>query len=283
MPSIAAEAAKEYRASQSNRHNANLSDFYKASFESLVEHRCVQKAENHTGWPGDPPISIYRFQDQSYLVMTGPDESKTAAVAKTPTEQGIAQLALDQAADPAGRLLRLALENGAVKRGDFTLSSGHKSSFYFDGQLITLDPRGTALVTDALLPIIRDANAGSAGGPATGAYPIAAAIALASLREDNPVPGFVVRDRPKSHGTTQMIEGHLPLNGRAAVVDDVCTTGASLLLAIQAVEARGCDVVKVAVILDRNAGGSQDIRDRGYDFQSLLEVGVDGRIHPTSR
>ena len=283
MPSIAAEAAKEYRASRNNRHNANLSDFYKTNLDSLIEHRCVQKAENHTGWPDDPPISVYRFQDQSYLVMTGPEATRTAVVAKGPTAERIAQSVLDRAADPADRLLRLALQNGAVKRGDFTLSSGHRSGFYFDGRLITLDPRGAALVAEALLPVIHSANAGAAGGPATGAYPMAAAIALASLKDDNPVPGFVVRDRPKSHGTTQIIEGHLPPNGRAAVVDDVCSTGASLLRAIQAVEAEGCVVVKVAVILDRNAGGSQDIRNRGYDFQSLLETGVDGRIHPTSR
>ena len=283
MPSIAAEAANDYRACQRTKHNSNLSDFHKAVFDSMVERRCVQKEEDHTDWPDDPPISVYRFQDESYLVMTGPEENRTAAVANSPGARRIAQSVLDRAADPADRLLRLALQNGAVKRGDFTLSSGHRSGFYFDGRLITLDPRGAALMTEALLPVIYSANAGAAGGPATGAYPMAAAIALASLKDDNPVPGFVVRDRPKSHGTTQIIEGHLPTNGRAAVVDDVCTTGASLLRAIQAVEAEGCGVVKVAVILDRNAGGSQDIQERGYDFQSLLETGVDGRIHPTSR
>ena len=283
MPTIAAEAAKEYRASQSNRHNSNLSDFYRASFESLVEHRCVQKAEDHTEWPDDPPISVYRFQDESYLVLTGPHQAKTAVVPKSPTARRVAQVVLDRAADPADQLLQLALKNGAVKRGDFTLSSGAKSSFYFDGRLITMDPQGAALMTEALLPIIRSANAGAAGGPATGAYPMAAAIALASLKDNSPVPGFVVRDRPKSHGTTQIIEGHLPPNRRAAVVDDVCTTGASLLWAIQAVEAQGCEVVLVAVILDRNEGGAEEIRKRGYNFQSLLQATPAGTIKPTSR
>ena len=62
------------------------------------------------------------------------------------------------------------------------------------------------------------------------------------------------------------------------MVDDTCNQGGSLLHAIDAVEGAGCRVAKVMCILDRNEGGSEAIRDRGYEFASLLEVGDDGRI-----
>ena len=64
------------------------------------------------------------------------------------------------------------------------------------------------------------------------------------------------------------------------VVDDACTSGASLFHAIDAVEAAGCQVVKVIAVLDRRAGGSDELRRRGYDFVALLEAGESGEITP---
>ena len=177
------------------------------------------------------------------------------------------------------RLLELALERGAIRYGDFTLSSGRKSAYYFDGRLLSLDPEGAYLLGHALLPLLADAGVTAVGGPTLGADPIVAAVATVSWERSVPMPAFIVRKEAKGHGMAQMIEGPLPPPGTSvAVVDDTCTTGGSLFHAIAAAEESGCEVALVAAILDRNEGGSDAIRQRGYRFASLLTAGDDGRI-----
>ena len=186
----------------------------------------------------------------------------------------------------AARLLQLAEERGAIRYGDFTLSSGRKSAYYFDGRLLSLDPEGAHLLGNALLPILADAGVAAIGGPTLGADPIVAAVAMASWQSvsasasgGHPLPAFIVRKEAKEHGTAQLIEGPLPAPGTpVAIVDDACTTGGSLFHAIDAAEAAGCKIGLVAAILDRNEGGSDAIRARGYRFASLLTAGADGRI-----
>jgi orotate phosphoribosyltransferase len=180
--------------------------------------------------------------------------------------------------DTVSQLLRVAVERGALKYGDFTLTSGRKSSYYFDGRLLSLDPEGADLIARALLPIVRESRADAVGGPTLGADPIVAAVALASYREGRRVPGFIVRKETKAHGMAQAIEGPLPPGCRVAIVDDTCTTGGSLLHAIAAAEAAGCTVVKVVALLDRREGGGEELRRRGYDFVALLAASPDGKI-----
>lgn len=182
---------------------------------------------------------------------------------------------------PTHRLLALALERGALKYGDFTLSSGKKSSYYFDGRRLSLDPEGAHLIAQALLPLLRRAGVQAVGGLTLGADPIVAAVALASFpdKSGRPIPGFIVRKEAKGHGTRQGVEGYLlQPQDRVAIVDDVCTTGGSLFQAIEAAEAAGCTVVKVVALLDRMEGGSDELRRRGYDFQALLTASPQGEI-----
>ena len=181
----------------------------------------------------------------------------------------------------AERLLALALERNAIRYGDFTLSSGRKSAYYFDGRLLSLDPEGAHLIGNAMLPIVSNAGVAAIGGPTLGADPIVAAVAMASWQQGTPLPAFIVRKEAKEHGTAQLIEGPLPPPGTlVAIVDDACTTGGSLFHAIAAAEAAGCTVGLVMAILDRNEGGSDTIRARGYPFASLLTAGADGQIRP---
>ena len=178
------------------------------------------------------------------------------------------------------RLLELAVERGAIRYGDFTLSSGKKSSYYFDGRLLSLDPEGAHLIGNALLPLLFDSRVAAIGGPTLGADPIVTAAAMASWQQGAPLPAFIVRKEAKGHGMTQMIEGPLPEAATVAIVDDTCTTGGSLFHAIAAAEEAGCKVGLVLAILDRNEGGSDAIRQRGYKFEALLTAGEDGRIRP---
>ena len=178
----------------------------------------------------------------------------------------------------ADRLLELAAEIGALTYGDYTLSWGGKSRFYFDGRLLSLEPEGAYIIGQALLPYVTGAGATAIGGPTLGADPMVAAIAMASHMAGEPVSGFIVRKETKGHGTGKLIEGPLTSGSKVAIVDDTCSTGGSLFQAITAAEDAGCEVVKVLSILDRREGGSEKLRERGYDFSSLLVATPEGEI-----
>ena len=182
--------------------------------------------------------------------------------------------------DKAEAILRLALDVGALQFGEFTLTSGETSKFYFDGRLVTLDPEGSYRVASALYPRLIACGADAVAGPAVAAVPMVASIATVSHLEGNPIAGLIVRPEAKEHGTGRLIEGKLTPGARVAVVDDACSTGGSLIHAIDAVEQAGCEVVKVLCILDRRQAGSDEIRRRGYGFEALLEADADGNIAP---
>ena len=179
------------------------------------------------------------------------------------------------------RILQRAVALGALKYGDFTLTSGNKSKYYFDGRLLSLDPEGSRLIAEALLPVLHAAEVEAVGGPTLGADPIVAAVAVVSGQRGQGIPGFIVRKEAKGHGTGQAIEGPLRPGSKVAIVDDTCSTGGSLFQAIEAAEAAGCSVVKVAAVLDRNEGGSEELLRRGYDFVALLQANKEGTIEPT--
>ena len=176
------------------------------------------------------------------------------------------------------RLLELAVELGALKYGEFTLSSGKKSSYYFDGRLLSLNPEGAHLIGKSLLPLMHKSSVEAIGGPTLAADPIVTAVSLASYAQGEGIPGFIVRKETKDHGTGQLIEGHITPGSRVAIVDDTCTTGGSLFHAIQAAESYGCEVVKVIAILDRREGGTEELIRRGYDFSSLMAANPEGQI-----
>ncbi len=180
----------------------------------------------------------------------------------------------------AATILDLAKQLGALSFGEFKLSAGGTSPFYFDGRLITLDPAGAYAIAKALLPVLADCKAEAIAGPTLGADPIVSAVAVISHTQGRPISGAIVRKEAKVHGGGRLIEGSLKKGARVAVVDDACTSGASLIHAIDAVEAAGCRVVKVMTILDRREGGSDEIRRRGYDFYALLQADERGEITP---
>jgi len=178
---------------------------------------------------------------------------------------------MTHAAD-AQRIREIAERLGALQFGEFKLTAGGTSSYYFDGRLVTLDPEGSHTVASALLPVLDAYRVDAAAGPAVAAVPMVASIATASYAAGRPVKALIVRPERKKHGTGKIIEGSPRPGDRVAVVDDTCMTGGSLLHAIDTVEEAGCKVVLVACILDRREGGSDAIRARGYDFFSFLEA-----------
>jgi orotate phosphoribosyltransferase len=165
------------------------------------------------------------------------------------------------------------LRKKSVRFGDFTLASGAKSDLYIDARLTTMSPEGLALIGPLALATIRRMrwNADSVGGLTLGADPIAYAISYASAVNPPPLRAFTVRKEPKQHGTRKLIEGPFKQGDRAVVIEDVITSGASALRAIDAVREAGGDVVGIVALVDRHEGGTEKIKSAGYSLVTIVE------------
>ncbi|MGH7641341.1 MAG: orotate phosphoribosyltransferase [Candidatus Dormibacteria bacterium] len=190
-------------------------------------------------------------------------------------------------ADQGGRsaLLRLLLER-SFQVGDFVLSSGRHSPYYFDGRQVTLDPEGALLTGRALLPFAREDRITKIGGPTLGADPMVTAVALCSALDAGPgVSAFIIRKEPKEHGAGGWCAGPAPAVGeRVALVDDALTSGGSLLQAAERVAASGARIVGIYVLLDREEGGRENVEAAGYQVRAVFRRGDlltrDGRARP---
>ena len=178
----------------------------------------------------------------------------------------------------ATRLYDRAMELDSLKFGDFTLSSGQKSTYYFDGRMLSTDPEGADLISQAFSIAIDDSGAEAFGGPTVAAVPIVGALALRSHLDGKKRTGFFVRPEQKEHGAGKQIEGNLQPGMKVAAFDDTVSTGGSLLAAIDAVQEFGCEVVLVMAILDRHQGGSDELARRGIPFFKLWESTPDGKV-----
>ena len=178
----------------------------------------------------------------------------------------------------AERLYERALELDSLKFGEFTLSSGQKSTYYFDGRMLSTDPEGADLISQAFLSAIVDAGAEAFGGPTVAAVPIVGALALRARLDGKDLAGFFVRPEAKEHGACRQIEGNLKPGMKVAAFDDTVSTGWGLLAAIDAVEAFGCEVVLVLAVLDRHQGGGDELERRGIPFFKLWESTPEGKV-----
>jgi orotate phosphoribosyltransferase len=162
----------------------------------------------------------------------------------------------------AQQLLAL-LARTSFKLGQFKLSSGGTSDYYIDCRTTTLHAEGGRLTGHAILELLETnkIDAEAVGGLTMGADPIVSNVATASAwralshSQSNPRPpllhGFLVRKAEKTHGTGRRIEGFFRKGARVVIVDDVCTTGASTIAAIEAAQEAGMNVVAVVCIVER--------------------------------
>jgi orotate phosphoribosyltransferase len=115
-------------------------------------------------------------------------------------------------------------------------------------------------------------NIGGVGGMTLGADPLVTAVSMVSYLDNAPIPAFIVRKEPKGHGTENYIEGksNLPDGTRVALLEDVVTTGGTLLDVIDRVTAQRLQVGLVATVVDRQEGGEEALAAKGYKLLSLF-------------
>lgn len=170
-------------------------------------------------------------------------------------------------------LIKLIKER-SVKRGEFILSSGKKSNFYVDARITTMSPEGLGLIGPIAIEMVKDVSwkPDAVGGLTLGADPIAYAISYASNSTPPLIRAFTVRKEAKTHGTGRLIEGSFQEGDRVVIIEDVITTGASALKAIEAVANAGGDIQGVLALIDREEGGRQAIENAGYQVIPIIRL-----------
>lgn len=170
-------------------------------------------------------------------------------------------------------LLNLVRER-SFKSGNFTLSSGKQSNLYFNMKPTMMHPRGAELAALAFLKIVRRLDVEYVSGLEMGAVPAIGSMAAISSAQGMPVKTTFVRKRAKEHGTKDVIEGLGPnecLEGKKVlVVDDVATSGRSILIAIEEVRKAGGVVEHAACLVNRDEGGPELLADHGVELHSVF-------------
>ena len=175
--------------------------------------------------------------------------------------------------DNRKRLKEILLEK-SYRKGTFTLTSGKTSDFYIDGKQTTLSAEGAYLCGKLLFDLIAQEREPiqAVGGMTLGADPLVTAVSIVSFLENAPIPAFIVRKEAKGHGTGNYIEGlkNMEPGCRVALVEDVVTTGGTLLKVIDRAEAAGFIVGLIVTIVERQEGGTKFLKQKGYPLKALF-------------
>jgi orotate phosphoribosyltransferase len=159
------------------------------------------------------------------------------------------------------RLLEL-LRSRAFQEREVVLSSGRTSNFYLDCKQVSLDAEGATLIGELFHAAIEEVAPGAlaVGGLTLGADPLATATSVVSFLAGRPRAAFLVRKEPKGHGTNQWLEStRLPAGAEVVVVEDVITTGAATLKAVERARLAGLRVVHALGLVDRLEGGREAV------------------------
>jgi orotate phosphoribosyltransferase len=180
---------------------------------------------------------------------------------------------MSQPSTPRDKLLQL-LARQSFKFGEFKLSSGGTSDYYIDCRTTTLHAEGARLVGRVMMDLMKEKGwrPQAIGGMTMGADPIVTATSIMSAQqiqtrapartkpidgEEYWVHGFLVRKKEKEHGTGRRIEGFSKKMAKVVIVDDVCTTGASTIQAIEAAREFGFDILGVVCLVEREEAGGR--------------------------
>jgi orotate phosphoribosyltransferase len=167
--------------------------------------------------------------------------------------------------------LRELFKERAFVFGRFTLVSGKESTYYINSKKAIFNSEAVGLLGEQLWEMTKELNLQAAGGLEVGAIPLAVAMAARYHQEGRPLEGFFVRKQAKAHGSRERIEGVLQPGWRVAVLEDVLTTGGSVMQAVTEVELAGAHVAAVICIVDR-LEGAQDLLVPRYNYMPIFTI-----------
>ena len=160
----------------------------------------------------------------------------------------------------------------AYKEGDFTLTSGQKSTYYINGKQVTLHPEGGVAIGRLLLSLVPP-DCQAVAGLTLGADPMVTAVSVVAAYEGRSLTALIVRKEAKGHGTRAYIEGPSLAEGSPILVlEDVVTTGQSALKAVERLQSGGYQVTGILALVDRQQGGAETYATAGIPFQSLFTI-----------
>lgn len=171
------------------------------------------------------------------------------------------------AASPHRDLILRLHEDGCVQFGNFTLASGQTSPIYIDLRRIASEPSLLRMAARAYSSLIKPLTLDRLAAVPYGALTLGTAVALTLNK-----PLIYPRKEVKAHGTGKSIEGVFSAGERVVVIEDLVTTGGSVLDAIEKLEASGLVVEDVAVLIDREQGGRENLANRGYRLHAALSL-----------
>jgi orotate phosphoribosyltransferase len=157
----------------------------------------------------------------------------------------------------------------AVRRGDFTLKSGRKSTWFLDTKQTACRPEGITLIADAALAVIPP-EAMAIGGLTMGADPVAFGIAAIAATRGRALRSFSIRKEAKDHGVEGRIAGALEPGDKVVITEDTATRGTSALEAAAVVRAYGAEPVLILAIVDRGGTAAAMAEAEGIAFAALL-------------
>lgn len=167
------------------------------------------------------------------------------------------------------RLREIIQESSVIKDREMRLASGRKTDIYFNLKPTMLDQEGGYLLAQELLKLLSREQFDSVGGLAIGAVPLVQSVVMES-RGAMPLRAFFVRSDVKEHGTMERIEANFHDGDRVIILDDVTTTGGSVLKAIEAVRSRGAIVLMVITVVDRQEGARKTLESHGVNLVALF-------------
>jgi len=161
----------------------------------------------------------------------------------------------------------------AYHEGEIKLASGKMSHYYLDARAVTLSSEGAYLVGSMIFDLVRDWSVAAVGGPTLGADPIVGALAVISYQNNKPVNTFLIRKTPKAHGRMLQVEGpEIPAGAEVVLLDDVATTGGSLIDSIVILKKMDISVKRAIVVIDRNEGARENLLKSGCELISLFKA-----------
>jgi orotate phosphoribosyltransferase len=168
------------------------------------------------------------------------------------------------------RLLEIIKQKSLLVGGEFKLASGATSKYYLDMKPTMFDPEGAYLIAEIICKMVAsDDEVAAVGGLELGAVPVVAACCAVSW-PGRPLQGFVVRKERKGHGTDKKIDGNFKSGMNVILLEDVTTSGGSVMQAVHAVRSQGGTVSRVITIVDRQEGARENLRNEGIELSAIF-------------